>query len=138
MPTQFGDIYNLPLIQVETSNKRQVIDITELIENRLPDGSGLVNIFVKHTTCSVTTADLDPGTDEDFLDFLKAITPNVKWRHPHDPAHAPDHLLASLIGPDVSVPYAGKKLQLGTWQRVILVELNGPKTRQLEISFLSA
>jgi len=125
-------------VQVETSNKRQVIDITELIENRLPDGSGLVNIFVKHTTCSVTTADLDPGTDEDFLDFLKAITPNVKWRHPHDPAHAPDHLLASLIGPDVSVPYAGKKLQLGTWQRVILVELNGPKTRQLEISFLSA
>ena len=125
-------------VQVETSNKRQVIDITKLIENRLPDGSGLVNIFVKHTTCSVTTADLDPGTDEDFLDFLKAITPNVKWRHPHDPAHAPDHLLASLIGPDVSVPYAGKKLQLGTWQRVILVELNGPKTRQLEISFLSA
>ena len=125
-------------VQVETSNKRQVIDITELIENRLPDGSGLVNIFVKHTTCSVTTADLDPGTDEDFLDFLKAITPNVKWRHPHDPAHAPDHLLASLIGPDVSVPDAGKKLQLGTWQRVILVELNGPKTRQLEISFLSA
>ena len=121
-------------IEVGSQDKRQVIDITNDIEKHLPDGSGLVNIFTKHTTCGVTTADLDPGTDKDFLDFLKAITPNIKWRHPHDPAHAPDHLLASMIGPAVTVPFVAKKLQLGTWQRVILVELDGPRTRQIELT----
>ena len=121
-------------VQVETSNKRQVIDITELIENRLPDGSGLVNIFVKHTTCSVTTADLDPGTDLDLLDAVWQMIPKLKYRHPHNPAHVPAHLASSIIGPSVSIPVRNGKLVLGTWQRAVLVELDGPRDRQLIVT----
>lgn len=121
---------------VKTSEKRQVIDITELVVSILPPSAdGVMTIFVKHTTAAVTTADLDPGTDLDFLDFLQGITPNKNWRHPHDPSHAPDHFLASLIGPSVSVPFASSKLLLGTWQRIILVELDGPRERSLIASF---
>ena len=124
-------------IELATKQKRQVIDITGLIEEKLPTQTGLANIFIKHTTAAITTADLDPGTDQDFLDFLNAITPDVKWRHPHDPGHAPDHLLASLIGPSVSLPFENGKLTLGTWQRIILVELDGPRTRQIELNFIN-
>ena len=122
------------LVEVASSSKRQVIDITDEVEKALPPESGILNVFLRHTTAAITTADLDPGTDEDFLDFLKAITPDIKWRHPHDPSHAPDHLLASLIGPSVSVPFKNGKLSLGSWQRVILVELDGPRSRQIELT----
>src|SRR5438132_10619227 len=117
------------VIQISTELKRQVIDITDQVAAHLPDGSGLVSVFIKHTTAAITTADLDPGTDEDLLDMLKALTPDLPWRHPHDPQHAPDHLLSSIIGPGVVAPFHDGGLQLGTWQRIILVELDGPRTR---------
>jgi len=118
-------------LQITTTQKREVIDVTDRIE--APSGEGILVIFVRHTTAAITTVDLDPGTDLDFLDFLQAITPQVRWRHPHDPSHAPDHMLASLIGPSVSVPYKDGKLLLGTWQRIVLVELDGPREREIVI-----
>jgi len=119
--------------EIETKQKRQVIDITDAVAANVR-GNGTAHIFVAHTTAAITTADLDPGTDEDFLDFLKLLTPQREWRHPHDPAHAPDHLLASLIGAGVSVPFEDGELALGTWQRIILVELDGPRHRDVFIA----
>jgi thiamine phosphate synthase YjbQ (UPF0047 family) len=58
----------------------------------------------------------------------------MTYRHPHDPAHAPDHILATLIGPSITVPYANRALLLGTWQRIVLVELDGPRQRTVHIS----
>lgn len=123
-------------LEIETHKKRQVVDITGQIEEHVPDGSGLASIFIKHTTAALTTADLDPGTDEDLLDALTGMLPEVKWRHPHDPAHAPSHLLSSILGPQVTIPYNDGKLQQGTWQRLILVELDGPRSRQVELSII--
>ncbi len=120
-------------MQIRTEASRQIIDITNKVTAQLPPGTGVATVFVSHTTAAVTTADLDPGTDEDFLEFLQQITPQADWRHPHDPSHAPDHLLASLIGPGVTVPYSGGTLQLGTWQRVVLVELDGPRSRDIAV-----
>jgi secondary thiamine-phosphate synthase enzyme len=126
-------------LHVTTHAKRQVIDLTDLLRPLVPGaGSGLLTVQVQHTTAALTTADLDPGTDEDLLDFLDSLVPERDWRHSHDPAHAPDHLLASLIGSSVSVPYAGHGLQLGMWQRVVLVELDGPRERQVVALFTPA
>jgi secondary thiamine-phosphate synthase enzyme len=125
-------------MKVTTNHKRQVIDITDEVGRQLPDASGVATIFVQHTTAAVTTADLDPGTDEDFLEFLDKITPQANWRHPHNPAHAPDHLLASLIGPSVCVPYENGSLCLGTWQRIVLIELDGPRNREVSVISVSA
>ncbi len=119
---------------IRTTNKRQIIDITDDVQSLVPAGDGLIHLFIKHTTAALTTADLDPGTDQDFLDFLQAITPKLSWRHPHDPAHAPDHLLASTIGPSETIPYMGGQLSLGNWQRVILVELDGPRQREILVN----
>lgn len=119
---------------ISTAKKREVSDITDKVANCIGNGDGVVTVFVQHTTAALTTADLDPSTDLDFLDFLEGITPSVQWRHPHDPSHTPDHMLASLIGPSVSIPYKNRQLQLGTWQRIILVELDGPRERSVLVA----
>ncbi len=124
------------VIKINSQEKRQVIDITLLIEQELPDGPGVLNAFIKHTTAALTTADLDPGTDEDLLDALWGMLPKIQWRHPHNPIHTPSHLLSSIIGPSVLIPYKDGSLSLGTWQRVILVELDGPRKRDIEINFI--
>lgn len=124
-------------LTISTHKKDQVIDITGAIERHLQDEEnteGLCSIFVAHTTCALTTADLDPGTDRDLLDALRQLLPQLSYRHPHDPSHTPDHILSSILGPSLVVPYRNRQLLLGTWQRVILVELDGPRQRTIHVS----
>lgn len=122
-------------ISVKTHKKREVLDITDLIEQQLvKSNSGVCHLLVLHTTSALTTADLDPGTDLDMLDAFEAMIPKLRYRHPHNPAHVPDHILSALIGTSVSLPFEKRKLVLGTWQRVVLVELDGPRERELAIS----
>ena len=123
--------------QVATRGNEQVVDITDLVEDYLREAEqaeGVCVVFVAHTTCALTTADLDPGADLDLLQALRSLLPQQRYRHPHDPAHMPDHILSSLIGPSLALPYADRHLLLGTWQRVVLVELDGPRQRTLHLS----
>ena len=122
---------------VQTRQKREVLDLTEVVEDQLGNGNaqaGICHIVVLHTTAALTTADLDPGTDLDMLDAFAAMMPKLRYRHPHDPAHVPDHILSALIGTSLSLPFANHKLVLGTWQRVVLIELDGPRKRELALS----
>jgi secondary thiamine-phosphate synthase enzyme len=126
-------------LTIRTSRKREVIDITESVAAAIREqNSGICYVHVLHTTAALTTADLDPGTDLDMLDAFEAMVPKLKYRHPHNPAHVPDHILSALIGTAVSVPAENGALLLGTWQRVILIELDGPRARELVVSFLAA
>ena len=127
-------------ITIATKKNDQILDITETIETHVREASaesGICFIFVSHTTCALTTADLDPGTDLDFIDALRRLLPDISYRHPHDPSHTPDHILSSIIGQSVVVPYRDRQLLLGTWQRIVLVELSGPRQRTLYISCIS-
>ena len=126
---------------VRTRKKDEVVDITETVEEALRQmnaSDGICVVFAAHTTCALTTADLDPGTDLDLLDALRRLLPKMSYRHPHDPAHTPDHILSSILGPSLMVPYLNGQLQLGTWQRIILVELDGPRQRTVHISSLNS
>lgn len=124
-------------ITVRTRKKDEVVDITETVETHLQEmgtEEGVCTLFVSHTTCALTTADLDPGTDLDFLDALRRLLPPIAYRHPHDPSHTPDHILSSMIGSSLAIPYRNRRLLLGTWQRVVLVELDGPRQRTVHIA----
>ena len=124
-------------ITVRTKRKDEVLDITESVETFLREveaEEGVCTIFVSHTTCALTTADLDPGTDLDFLDVLRHLLPHIAYRHPHDPSHTPDHILSSIIGSSLVVPYRNRRPLLGTWQRIVLVELDGPRQRTVHIA----
>jgi secondary thiamine-phosphate synthase enzyme len=126
-------------LRISTDNNRQVLDITDEIEQLLPEKTGIAHVFVQHTTCALTTIDIDPGMENDLLAAVAELIPHKQWRHPHDNTytHVSAHLLGSLIGPSLSVPFQDKRLLLGTWQRVILVELDGPRERKLIINTTS-
>jgi secondary thiamine-phosphate synthase enzyme len=117
----------------KTHKKREVIDITDALEDSLagPDLCGICNLLILHTTAALTTADLDPGTDLDMLDAFEAMIPKLRYRHPHNPGHVPDHILSALIGASLALPFERGNLILGTWQRVVIVELDGPRERKV-------
>ena len=128
-------------IVVETERHRQVVDLTDRIQG-LVDDEGckecLCHLFVLHTTACLTTADLDPGTDLDMLDAFEAMIPKLRYRHPHDPSHVGDHILSSLVGPSLLVPVKDGALLLGEWQRIVLVEMTGPRPRSVVVSFVAS
>ena len=123
-------------LQVKTEQRKQILDITDTVQKNLRSAeNGMCHVFVAHTTAAITTADLDPGTDLDMLDAFEAIVPDLNYRHPHDPSHVGDHIMASIIGPNVAVPVRDGRLELGSWQRIVLVELDGPRERNVFIHF---
>lgn len=124
-------------LSIKTGSKRQIVDITGDVQSALrTEKSGVCHLTVLHTTAALTTADLDPGTDLDMLDAFEALIPKLRYRHPHDPEHVPDHILSALVGTSVTQPVEKGRLMLGTWQRIVLVELDGPRIRNVVLSFL--
>lgn len=128
----------MPELKIKTSKIKQVVDITEEVNALIKSGAnGLVNLTVLHTTAALTTADLDEGgTDLDYLDAFEEMVPKLNYRHPHNPSHMPDHILSSMIGTSLTLPIKDGKLLLGTWQRVVLMEFDGPRDRQIMVSII--
>jgi secondary thiamine-phosphate synthase enzyme len=127
-------------LKVSTRKKREVVDLTQLCRKEFPhaqDADGIGHLFLLHTTAALTIADLDPGTDLDLLDAFDALVPKLDYRHPHDPAHVPDHILSALIGTSLTVPVKNVQILLGEWQRIVLIEFDGPRRRELVISFIA-
>ena len=127
-------------LQIETHKKQEVVDVTDLVAEAVKTPArqkGLIHLFLLHTTAALTIADLDPGTDQDLLDALREMIPKLPCRHPHDPKHVPDHILSSLVGTSLTVPMASGKPLLGDWQRIVLLEFDGPRQRQLAVSVMS-
>ena len=129
-------------IKVRTRKKREIVDITDRVEEVLngthTDKNAVCHLAVLHTTAALTTADLDPGTDLDMLEAFEHIVPKLHYRHPHNPEHVPDHILSALIGTSVALPVEKGKMLLGTWQRVVLVELDGPREREVVVTMTAA
>src|SRR3989344_6084158 len=126
-------------IIIKTKEKKQIIDITDDVNLELTRQglkNGLCNLMLLHTTAALTTSDMDMGTDLDMLDAFEAMIPKIKYRHPHDPSHVGDHIMSSIIGSSVLLPFSQGNLILGTWQRIVLVELDGPRERGIILTFL--
>ena len=128
-------------ITVRTGRDKQVLDITDQVERFLAQSGvddGLCHIFVLHTTAAVTTGEAIEGTDEDLMETLERMIPRISFRHGHDPSHAPDHMISSIVGASLTLPVRKGRLLLGTWQRVLFVECNGPRTRNVSITAAGA
>lgn len=125
------------IIEIQTQKKKQVIDITDIVNSKLPKGTGVAHLFVLHTSVALTTAELGPGTDLDMLDAFEAIVPKLPYRHPHDPSHVGDHILSTMIGTSLCVPFEDGVCVLGTWQRVVLIEFNSPRKRSIAFTIIN-
>jgi secondary thiamine-phosphate synthase enzyme len=123
-------------IELRTKKKEEILDITAEVE-RVLEGSGVALIYTPHTTASIILNEAESGLLQDILSALERIVPyNAEYRHNDIDNNATAHIKASLLGNAVVVPFENGKLQLGTWQRVLLLEFDGPRTRKVLVRAL--
>ena len=125
------------VLHISTTARKQVVDLTGWIEKVIRKAKireGLCSLFVTHTTAALTTGEIGEGTEDDFLQVVEEMIPRIHFRHAHDPSHAWSHMASSLLGPSVAIPVSTGTLVLGTWQSVMLVELDGPRERSVHIT----
>jgi len=129
------------LIDVRTGDREVVLDITDRCA-AFVDGrqDGLLHVFVPHATAGVAVLETGAGSDDDLLAQLDVLLPrDDRWRHRHgSPGHGRDHVVPAFIPPHASVPVLEGRLQLGTWQRICLVDTNTDNhQRHVRFSFLA-
>jgi secondary thiamine-phosphate synthase enzyme len=129
------------VLNVDTSRNR-IVDLTgELAQFCSDRGDGLVSVFVPHATAGLALMETGSGSADDLVAALDRVLPrDARYRHAHgSPGHGADHLLPALVSPSTTIPVLGGRMALGTWQSLVLVDLNvdNPR-RQVRFSFLPA
>jgi secondary thiamine-phosphate synthase enzyme len=121
--------------RVRTTEREQILLITSEVNaalGGLTGGDGICTIVVPHTTCAISVnEDADPDVRTDLAKALRALVPNVDFRHGEGNSDA--HFLSMLIGCSLTWPYRGAKLTLGRWQGVYFIELDGPRERKVTV-----
>ncbi|HYH48268.1 MAG TPA: secondary thiamine-phosphate synthase enzyme YjbQ [Acidimicrobiia bacterium] len=126
-------------VALDTRGK-QVVDLTaEAAKFCRTKGDGLLSVFAPHATAGVALMELGSGSEPDLGEALERLLPrDDRYRHRHgSPGHGADHLLPVLVSPSLVIPVTGGRLALGTWQSVVLVDLNADNPhRKVRLSFL--
>lgn len=102
-------------------------------------GDGLLHVFAPHATCGLALLELGSGSEGDLDDLFDRLLPrDDRYRHAHgSPGHGADHLLPVLVSPSLTLPVVDDRPALGTWQSLVLVDLNADNPhRQVRFSFL--
>jgi secondary thiamine-phosphate synthase enzyme len=127
-------------VPVDTSRSR-VVDITERLEAFVAGGGdGLLNILALHATAGLALMESGSGSEADLVAALERLLPrDDRYAHRHgSPGHGADHLLPVLVSPALTLPVVAGELVLGTWQRVVLVDLNPDNpARQVRLDLLA-
>ena len=127
-------------LSLDTSGAR-VVDLTDRVAQFCREhGDGLVHVFAPHATAGLALMETGSGSEGDLERLLADLLPrDDRWRHRHgSPGHGADHLLPVLVSPSLAVPVQGGKPLLGTWQSIVLVDLNDDNARRkVRLSFLS-
>ena len=138
-------------IRIETEHPTQFIDLTDELDALVKDTgvhTGLVNIQGLRTTTAVFVNEHDPLLLSDMAGLLERIAPhdgiyrhdNISLRSANcviaERPNGHSHCRALLLAPSVSLNIADGRLQLGTWQRVFLAELDGPRIRNVSIAVI--
>ena len=121
------------ILEIRTSARSEMVDITSRVAAALDGaGDGLCHVFVPHTTAAVVINEsADPDVARDLVAAYRAMVPAVRFAHAEGNSDA--HLLATLLGSSVTVPVEHGRLVLGTWQGIFFVELDGPRSRRVEV-----
>ncbi len=128
-------------IDIDTA-RRRIVDLTAEMERFCAEGGdGLLNVFVPHATAGLALMEVGSGAEGDLLAALERLLPrDARYRHDHgSPGHGADHLLPALVSPSVTIPVVGGRAALGTWQSLVLVDLNVDNPRRnVRFTFLAA
>ena len=117
-------------IQVKSAGEGDIINLTEQTSRMVEECkivNGIVTVFVSGSTAAVTTIEYEPGLKHDFPAMLSRVAPsNIEYEHDntwHD-GNGHSHVLASLVGPSLTIPFVNSNLLLGTWQQIVLIEMD--------------
>lgn len=122
------------------TGSRHLIDLTPEVERFCSrEGDGLVHVFAPHATAGLALMELGAGSEPDVEELLARLLPrDDRYVHRHGaPGHGADHVLPVLVSPSLVLPVIGGRIALGTWQSVVLVDLNEDNPqRTVRLSFV--
>ncbi len=129
--------------QIKSKGEKDMINITEQTSKAVKESeieNGVVTVFVVGSTAAITTIEYEPGLKIDFPNMLSRIAPkNIEYEHDntwHD-GNGHSHVRASLIGPSLSIPFIEGNLVLGTWQQIVMIELDtNPRERKVILQIM--
>ena len=132
------------VLKLHTRHEGELIDITNQVQNAIKESKssdGVAFLFVPGSTAALTTIEFEPGLEKDFPAALERLVPKtLQYEHEkawHD-GNGHSHVKASLLGPDLTIPFQNGKLTLGTWQQITFVELDTrPRDRTVIIQLLA-
>ena len=126
-------------LTVTSAKEGDIIDITPLVKKAVTESrikTGLVHLFVQHSTAALTTIEYEPGVLADLRRSLAVLAPdeadyahNSRWGD----GNGRSHVKAALVGPSLTVPVGEGDLLIGTWQQLVLLELDVNAGRKREI-----
>ncbi|RMH56271.1 MAG: YjbQ family protein [Candidatus Hydrogenedentota bacterium] len=127
-------------LSISTKGNAQVLDITSEVERVVSESrleEGTVTVFVPGSTAGVTTIEFEPGCCRDLADLFERIAPeDVDYEHHRrwGDGNGHSHVRAALLGASLAIPFVKRKLCLGTWQQIVLVDFdNRPRRRSVVI-----
>lgn len=127
-------------ISLRTHGDGDILDITARVEKFVLDSqlkNGTVTVFVNGSTAGVTTIEFEPGLVVDFQKLWERLAPkNLSYDHNErwGDGNGYAHVRASLLGASLTVPFVDRRMVLGTWQQIILVDFdNRPRQRTVVV-----
>jgi secondary thiamine-phosphate synthase enzyme len=125
-------------LRIRSQRQYEMIDLTARVADivaRADTAEGLCSVYVPHATAAIVINENDdPNVCVDVLDLLAKVIPEGVWRHDRVDNNAAAHIKATILGPGETIPVRDGRLLLGTWQAVMLVELDGPKDRRVVVT----
>jgi len=130
-------------ISLSTKGECDIVDITPQVEREVAEAginSGVVTLFVAGSTAGIATIEFESGLLADFQSMWQRIVPkNIPYNHDRrwGDNNGYSHVRASLLGASLVVPFNDKRLALGTWQQIVLVDFdNRPRSRQVILQIM--
>jgi secondary thiamine-phosphate synthase enzyme len=118
------------ILAFTSSKEGDIIDITPDVRSAIRESGvkcGLVHLFVKHSTAALTTIECETGVLSDLRKALSVLAPDT-ITYAHDKkwgdGNGRSHVKAALVGPSITIPVENGELLCGTWQQIVLLELD--------------
>ena len=128
------------LLRIKTSKRVEIVDITRDLNNLIKDNelnNGIINVFTRHSTSAIAINENEPGLINDFQNSLQSVIPTGdNYEHDRIDNNADSHIRAFFIGGSESIPVNESNMNLGTWQSVFFIELDGPRNRNVLVTLI--
>ncbi|TGC09206.1 secondary thiamine-phosphate synthase enzyme YjbQ [Methanolobus halotolerans] len=128
-------------MKIKTVKRIELINITDHVHDHVKKSGvqqGICAVSTRHTTTAIIVNENEKGLRADILALLDRLVPeNAGYAHDRIDENAHAHLRSVLLGSSETLHVDNSKLVLGTWQSIFLAELDGPRTRTVDITVIS-